>query len=733
MAVLSPPPKLQFFDANGVPLVGGKLYSYAAGTTTPLATYTSAAETTFNTNPIILDARGEAEVWLGSPLYKLKLTTAADVDIWTVDNITSLSGLEAAIKAYYSASAGASRVGFIASGAGAVARTVQSKLRDTISVIDYGAVPDGVTDCTAAFQSAIDALPAYGGAIYAPAGRYKVTSTLTITDKCVSFYGDGSGQNIGVTSGSYVVFTSLGAANGIVFDNVDGAYMRDIALVADTATRPTGGYLVVYQGTTGGFYHAHWENVLIAGGYNGIWFKNGFNFKAFNSILKTFNGQQVMLFNGVSDTDDVQACEFTNCTIAADGSTTTDLCVLDGFAASMKFTSCALLFGRHGIWLKDTYGTTNEPDFTYFTGGGMENLAGDCFRAEAGNHIMITGAYMSADGERSRVFYASPSFGGEITIAGSYFRGAGRGGVWLEDGNATITGNTIINNNTVSPTTYTVTNCTNNGAGLIRVATSAATFFETNDMVEISGVTGTTEANGIWIVTVINSTTLDLSIDANSDTGAASVFTNAYVSGGTAQEATSSIRILPSAEWVVAVGNSIGGGSGGVRQTEYGIHSAADNVLAFANSAQSVRRAVYHSIANSRTAYGSRNVGVNSISGIPDPYAADGTLSFALAGAVSAGVRSFGNRMYVTGQKIRIVRVTRNLSSVAGNIVTASLQVDGVTVNNLTQNGNTVTDTLLTVPIVIDGTTTAKRVTLSLATTGSPTDYVYDAQYQIIG
>ncbi len=70
MAVLSPPPKLQFFDANGVPLVGGKLYSYAAGTTTPLATYTSASETTFNTNPIILNSRGEAEVWLGSPLYK---------------------------------------------------------------------------------------------------------------------------------------------------------------------------------------------------------------------------------------------------------------------------------------------------------------------------------------------------------------------------------------------------------------------------------------------------------------------------------------------------------------------------------------------------------------------------------------------------------------------------------------------------------------------------------------
>jgi hypothetical protein len=60
-----------------------------AGTTTPLATYTTQAGTIANTNPIILDSRGEANVWLASAAYKLKLTTAADVEIWTVDNISS--------------------------------------------------------------------------------------------------------------------------------------------------------------------------------------------------------------------------------------------------------------------------------------------------------------------------------------------------------------------------------------------------------------------------------------------------------------------------------------------------------------------------------------------------------------------------------------------------------------------------------------------------------------------
>lgn len=89
MATIAPQPKLQFFDANGDPLVGGKLYSYIAGTTTPQATYTDESGSTANTNPVILDSRGEASVWFGAGTYKLALKTAADVDVWTVDNIGS--------------------------------------------------------------------------------------------------------------------------------------------------------------------------------------------------------------------------------------------------------------------------------------------------------------------------------------------------------------------------------------------------------------------------------------------------------------------------------------------------------------------------------------------------------------------------------------------------------------------------------------------------------------------
>lgn len=83
----------QFFDDSGVPLAGGKLYTYAAGSTTPLATYTSNTGLVANTNPIVLDAAGRtpSEVWLTINLnYKFILKTSTDTTIWTADDIAGV-------------------------------------------------------------------------------------------------------------------------------------------------------------------------------------------------------------------------------------------------------------------------------------------------------------------------------------------------------------------------------------------------------------------------------------------------------------------------------------------------------------------------------------------------------------------------------------------------------------------------------------------------------------------
>jgi hypothetical protein len=90
MASLTPTPKQQIYGSDGNPLVGGKIYTYAAGTTTPLATYTDAGGLTANTNPIILNSLGQANIWLASASsYKFSVYTSADVLLYTVDSIAT--------------------------------------------------------------------------------------------------------------------------------------------------------------------------------------------------------------------------------------------------------------------------------------------------------------------------------------------------------------------------------------------------------------------------------------------------------------------------------------------------------------------------------------------------------------------------------------------------------------------------------------------------------------------
>lgn len=160
----------QFFDNNGVILSGGKLYTYAAGTTTPATTYTSSSGATAHTNPIILNSAGRVatgEIWLTQNVtYKFLLKDSNDVLIGTYDNVFGISNVTLPISS--------DSVTYLPAGANAVQTTVQAKLRQTVSVKDYGAVGDGTTDDTTAIQSAM----ANGGVVYFPKGTYKVTTVL---------------------------------------------------------------------------------------------------------------------------------------------------------------------------------------------------------------------------------------------------------------------------------------------------------------------------------------------------------------------------------------------------------------------------------------------------------------------------------------------------------------------------------------------------------------------------
>lgn len=107
----------QFFDNNGVPLSGGKLYTYKAGTTTPEPTYTTSSGSTAHTNPVILDSAGRipgsSEVWLtdGQP-YKFILKTSADVQLWSVDNVSGINDFSSLRPLIYNGAGNAVNVAF---------------------------------------------------------------------------------------------------------------------------------------------------------------------------------------------------------------------------------------------------------------------------------------------------------------------------------------------------------------------------------------------------------------------------------------------------------------------------------------------------------------------------------------------------------------------------------------------------------------------------------------------
>lgn len=181
MAELYPQPKQQYFDSNGDPLVGGKVYTYAAGsvgTGTPKATYTTAAASTENANPVVLDSRGEATIyWDG--LYKVILKDINDVLIWTQDYVPTTSG------------AGAD-TNLVIPGAIPVSNTPD--FTTYYSVQWAGAVSDGVTDDTVACNLAADRARDAGlVTLYFPYGT-TLTGTVDITG--LSVYIDGEIQGL---------------------------------------------------------------------------------------------------------------------------------------------------------------------------------------------------------------------------------------------------------------------------------------------------------------------------------------------------------------------------------------------------------------------------------------------------------------------------------------------------------------------------------------------------------
>jgi len=354
-AYLSPPPKLQFFTAAGIPLVGGKLYSYAAGTTTPLATYTTYGAGTPNANPVVMDSRGEASVWLGSASYKLKLTDSTGAEIWTVDNITGNDNFTS-IFTQLAASSGSSLIGFIQTGA-TTTRTVESKLRDVVSVKDFGAVGDGSTDDTTAIQNAINAMQGSGAQIYFPKGTYIVSSTLNVTGG-LSFYGESRyGVSIKWTSTTLTVI-SVNTDGQVSFEKI--TFLGPVSATA--------GNIITLTGPTQNLF-SFVNDCTFTQGYNQFVTSSAADWTITNCVFNQYVGYGVY----VSDTYNIDAGDSfigNNCTFVT--STTTATGILQTSSGGLKIANNKFLGGAYGYRMSYTNVGGSTVDLL-ITGNSLEN------------------------------------------------------------------------------------------------------------------------------------------------------------------------------------------------------------------------------------------------------------------------------------------------------------------------------------------------------------------------
>ena len=192
-------------------------------------------------------------------------------------------------------------------GTGAVERSVQAKLREIVSVKDFGAVGDGVADDTAAIQAAINyATTTAKATVRLPAGQYKTTAALTVGPTGFDIVIEGDGMTVTTIAPAFAVLTNAinVGTNGVAARNV---VMRGFTVGGSGDGSTTGGILV-YDSP-----RIRFDEVAVISATFGIRLYRCYAARFYNCFFRYTRGQAIDMLDRTGNGATVDMCEFYDC------------------------------------------------------------------------------------------------------------------------------------------------------------------------------------------------------------------------------------------------------------------------------------------------------------------------------------------------------------------------------------------------------------------------------------
>lgn len=400
-------PVVQFFDNNGNPLAGGKITTYLSNTVTPAATYQNEALSTLNTNPIILNSRGEATIWLTPDVqYTFVLTDADDNLIQTVNDIYGAFQVGSNV-------INASNVTYISTGSGAVPISQEDWNDQWITVKDFGAVGDGVTDDTAAIQAALNT----GKSVYLPDGIYKISAALAPV---------GSQSLRGNSVQGCVINQSVASESGIVLTSKQFVYLSDFTINGAPASTAVGIQII------GGGSNAI-EDVLITA------FNDGLDVASTTPFRATEIRSVDCLRHGIRVRSNGSACvdpEFTNCRSDGHGANAWSI---EGLVSGMFVTMAHANLSQDGLNVSSN--ADGQPAYLFFSQFIADSNSRNGISLGTCNTIEFNNCWSSNRGSGSNWLIGPTAF--DVRLLGGKVFNCNGHGITVQGNRTTIVGTSI--------------------------------------------------------------------------------------------------------------------------------------------------------------------------------------------------------------------------------------------------------------------------------------------------